>query len=781
MDKPLWVVAAVLAALAPLALTVGAARAEGAGPDAPLRYIVQLSDPPLAERHALLQSRAVGGQGAGGPRLDATTASSRAYLDQLRERQDLILVAIDRATGRSVELVHRYRAAYNGLALSLRPDELERVRNLPGVSRVTPDETVRPDTDAGPRFIAAEEVWSGVGDLPVTRGEGTVIGIIDTGINGAHVSFANPGPIDGYVHTNPFGSGNFLGRCGLAPFDPRYYPHCNDKLIGTYSFSIDDTPDDEDGHGSHVAATAGGNSLRGVMLSSRTGNQLRFDVSGVAPHANLVMYEVCAPEPEFCRHSATVAAVDRAILDGVVDVLNYSIGTSWCPGPWGGIVQEAFLNATTAGISVVQAAGNSGPGPATVGGNMAPWTLSVAAQTHDRVLRNHLSGLDAAGGLPDIAGVSQSAGTPGAFPIVYAGDLGHPLCATGPSVFPPDGSSNPFPPGSLFGKIVLCDRGVYARVEKGFNVDAAGGRGFILANASEQGDSIVADDHYLPGIHITNADGVALKAWLGAGGPEFTAAITSAARRIEPEAGDVMAGFSSRGPALGSPGVLKPDVSAPGLRILAADQGDGDAVALFSGTSMASPHVAGAVALLRSLRPTLTPHELKSALLLTARPAPVKETGAAGDAFDFGAGRIHVGDAALSSLVLNESPTAFALSNPASGGRPDALNLASLSHVRCGSSCGWIRTFRNVSGRTVEFVVRFVPGSPGLVVTTDTTRFSIGAGGQPLRYGDPARAAPVPVAGDSVQSSCSPCLPPTAGFCDSLLPCCPKPGISCRS
>jgi subtilisin family serine protease len=269
-------------------------------------------------------------------------------------------------------------------------------------------------------------------------------------------------------------------------------------------------------------------------------------------------------------------------------------------------------------------------------------------------------------------------------------------------------------------------------VEKGFNLAAAGAAGYVLANQESEGSSIVADDHYLPAIHVTHADGVALKAWLGAGGPAFTGEIGDAAPGADPAVGDVMSDFSSRGPHPSAPQVIKPDLSAPGSEILAAvaSGSGGDEVEFYSGTSMSSPHVAGAAALVRAVKPGWSPAQIKSALMLTAKSVVRKEDGVSpGDPFDQGAGRVHVGDAVRALLVMEETGTDFALANPSLGGDPTGLNLASLADPACDGSCSWFRSFRNASAGVVEFAVTQSAGGPDLVLTSSPATFALGPGG----------------------------------------------------
>ncbi len=197
--------------------------------------------------------------------------------------------------------------------------------------------------------------------------------MIDSGINHAHLSFADVGG-DGYNHTNPYGSGVYKGWCIANP------SFCNDKLIGAYSLNpVGATPEDTDGHGSHTASTSGGNQVDAAIPVGT--DVFTFTIQGVAPHANIIAYKVCNPG---CPGTASVAAVNYAISDGA-DVLNYSI--SGTDNPWVDAVDLAFLDAYAAGIFVSASAGNDGPGASTVA-KTGPWNASVAASTHKRVAAN---------------------------------------------------------------------------------------------------------------------------------------------------------------------------------------------------------------------------------------------------------------------------------------------------------------------------------------------------------------------------------------------------------
>jgi subtilisin family serine protease len=499
---------------------------------------------------------------------------------------------------------------------------------------------------------------------------------------------------------------------------------CNDKLIGMYDFT-GTTPFDDNAHGSHTASTVAGNVVNASLVAPTI--TYTKQISGVAPHANVISYKACnsLPEPAGgCVVSATVAAINQATLDQV-QVINFSIGGP-SRNPWTDPNALAFLGANAAGVFGSVSAGNDGPGSSTIGSpSDSPWVMSVGASTHDRNLPSRLDTMagGAAAAPAAITGKSVAAGY-GPAPIVYAGDYGAPLCGAG-TADPTTGASseNPFPPGTFDGEIVVCDRGTYGRVAKGANVKAGGAGGMVLVNDAASGDSLIADLHVLPAVHITFDDGAVLEAWLAAG-TGHTARITGMVEDIAAANGDVMASFSSRGPNPSVPGVIKPDVTAPGVDIyaafntpLAAQPPVGPAVpeyGIISGTSMSSPHAAGAVALLRALRPAWTPNQLKSALMTTGFTTlsgsgaevhgVLKEDAAtAATPFELGGGRVELRRAARAGLLLDVNPLAYQSADPGFGGDPKTLNLSSMANENCEGTCSWTRTVTSVASGPVTW------------------------------------------------------------------------------
>ena len=469
-----------------------------------------------------------------------------------------------------------------------------------------------------------------------------------------------------------------------------------------------DGPEDSNGHGSHTASTAAGNVVN-AALTTPAGYTYLNDISGVAPHANIIAYDACVSG---CPTSALLAAVNQAVADGV-DVISYSIsgGTS----PYADPVEQAFLSANEAGVIVSAAAGNNGPDPSTLS-HQGPWVMTAGASTHNRVFRNSLINLNSSDGpLPDIFGESLTTGY-GPAPIVYAGDYGDAPCL------------NAFPPGTWSGEIVVCDRGVIARVQKAENVLAGGAGGYVLANTAVEGNSLNSDAYALPGVHITYADGLALKNWL-ASGSGHTAQIGGTTAVFDNAAADQMASFSSRGPNTALD-VIKPDIVAPGVNILAADRTTQvlapPEYRLLSGTSMATPHMSGAAALLRQVQPAWTPDEIRSALMMTAvSDAIQKENGqTAANPFDRGAGRVDLRRAAQAGLVLHETRANY---DAAETGDPTALNLPSLAQSDCFQSCGWTRTFRSTLTQAATWTVTAVTPS-GLQLSFVPAQFTVQPG-----------------------------------------------------
>jgi len=525
--------------------------------------------------------------------------------------------------------VNSYTNAVDGFSALVSHKEAQAMANRDDVFGVYPDELRQPTTDSSPTFLRLDDPagpWADGYD-----GAGVVIGVIDTGIWPEHASFADDGsyPAPPFPLDDSLRSACDFGNTAANPLDAPFT--CNNKLIGarqmldTYRAVIGadsheyDSARDDNGHGTHTTATAGGNA---DVQASIFGID-RGIVSGIAPRAHVVMYKGLGALGGFTSDLA--ASIDQAVADGV-DVINYSIGGGASIGSTDDI---AFLFAAAADVFVATSAGNDGPGSATVGSpGVLPWITTVGASTQARTFQ----GSALLGNGDEFFGASI---TPGAGPatLIDSADAGSELCVPGD-----------LDPLLVEGNIVLCLRGAIARVAKSEAVSIAGGVGMILYNASDA-QSEVTDNHFVPSVHINNTDGLVVKSYIASEGEAATAEVVGGVyTSIQ---GSAMASFSSRGPNGPAMDLIKPDVTAPGVNILAGNTPTPDAGApgqLFqaiSGTSMSSPHVAGVFALIKQAHPDWSAAMAKSALMTTARQDVTKEDGVTNaDPFDMGAGHI---------------------------------------------------------------------------------------------------------------------------------------------
>lgn len=676
--------------------------------------------------------------------------SDLASLKQ-EHQQVLEALSLNQKSASNSPIIHEYFYAFNGFAMAMSQSEVLKMQKQIGIKSISQERTYHLNTDIGPQWIGADRVWEGLApDTPANKGEGVVIGIIDTGINPSHPSFSAH-PEDNYSFNNPMG--HTFGLCTAQT--------CNDKLIGIYDFTNEGTNGiDSVGHGSHVSGIAAGNVYSTEYLG------LNFTVSGVAPHANIISYKACTFSEEAsggtCSGSALLSAIDQATIDGV-DVVNYSIGSETPCSPWAGLdgkgsfcanfgagqQARAMLNARNAGVVFVVSTGNSGPGPSTVGyPAIAPWVVAVANTTHSRQLQSSV--INFTGGattLENLIGASATGGI-GPLKIVHAKDFGNALCGQGNPELKSQcsgsgndvltGASNPFAPGTFNGEIVVCDRGSYGRVEKGFNVKQAGAAGYILANTVGEQESIVADNHCLPAVHLGNEAGTKLRTWLDSGS-DHMGTLTGQNLVYFDGLGDVMNSSSSRGPTeivynsqtsaadIRRPqNYMKPNISAPGTSIFSATK-EGEGLATLTGTSMASPHVAGAAALIKAAHPSYSPAQIISSLILTSDSSKMlKEDKATKAEFvDQGAGRTQVDQAIANSLYFDVSRQDFINANPQIGGDVSALNLPELINDNCYPSCSFIRKVKMLSSFNVVDPVWDVSTeqSNGLDITVTPSSF----------------------------------------------------------
>ncbi|SHF49233.1 pre-peptidase C-terminal domain-containing protein [Jatrophihabitans endophyticus] len=580
-------------------------------------------------------------------RFDARSTPARDYASYLRTRQRQVAASV------GVTPLATYTLATNGFAADLSAKQAATLAADPRVASVVAN-TIHKVADAGTStgYLGLEGqggVWQSVGGV-AAAGKGIVVGVVDTGIAPENPSFAGPA-LGTDAGSEPYRDGEdivfaksdgsaFRGTCQTGTQFPA--SDCSTKIVGARYFvdgfgrgNIGGTaqgeyvsPRDGSSHGSHTASTAAGD----ADVAARGAH-----ISGVTPAAKIAVYKACwsgpvatAEDDDGCATADLLSAIDAAVHDGV-DVINYSIGAG-AASTTDSVTDQAFMRAAAAGIFVAAAGGNAGPDASTLD-NASPWITTVAASTIPAPeatveLGDGTKALGASVGVP-AAGVTGTLAQ--AADVATAGAKDPELCAPGS-----------LDPAKAGGRVVLCDRGTYDRVAKSAEVKRAGGIGMVLVNPEPNSTDL--DDHAVPTVHVDAQYYPVLHAYakradatvtLRAGNTTGTPSVPT------PQ----VAGFSSRGPveADGSD-LVKPDVAAPGVNILAAEasaEGAAPEWGYMSGTSMASPHVAGLAALYLGRHPNATPAEIKSALMTSATDTVDAEGAAVHDPFAQGNGQVH--------------------------------------------------------------------------------------------------------------------------------------------
>jgi len=677
------------------------------------RYVILFEDPSLVAVNK------------GSSQLDISSPESQTYLDQLAKQRNSVMASVESTLGRSVSIKHVYDVILNGVSVEMSLEEAQQLAKVPGIRQILSVSLEQPDTDAGPSWIGADGVWDGSADPADlgSLGEGMLVGIIDTGINFDHPSFSDT-PQDGFVYD---WTGDYLGVCAPAG-DPAYATACNDKLVGAYTYTGEAvSPEDSDGHGSHTGSTVAGNYVTFEFMGVET------TISGVVPHAQIISFDVC--DESGCWGDDSAAAVEQAIIDGV-DALNYSI--SGGKSPYTDVVELAFLEAFGEDIFVAASGGNLREEPSTDGqvNHLSPWVTTVAASSHNRKFTNDIDVVQPAGSIyVDMAQIPSSSPVP--FPALDDVELKWAGLDTA-SMDAPFADNRqgcqPFPADFFDGDVALIRRGVCAFADKLANAQTAGAIG-MLVYADNRPPIVMGglDTATLPAgfLYLSPAEAATFADWVGANAPVLID-MSETGRYLNDAWGDIKADFSYRGPSANNLQVLKPDVTAPGLEILAAvadgviDSDGAIQAALYQGTSMSSPHTAGAGALLSAVFPEWTVAQVKSALMLTAeRDNLLKEDmETPADLFDFGAGRVDLEMASLTGLTMDETYDNMDAANPAEGGDMKTLNIASLYNSLCVGECSWTRTFTSVADAEASYTV-----TAPTWVTVEPASFTLAAGG----------------------------------------------------
>ena len=544
----------------------------------------------------------------------------------------------ERDAGELADKVHYvYTNAMNGFAAHLTPDEVSHLSELPEVLAISPDQPYKTQTTYTSEFLGLGQphgLWH-----ESKFGDDTIVGLIDTGVWPESHSFndVNLGPIPE----------RWKGTCVDAGDDFNAATHCNKKLIGARFYAkgyqaaigpVDPTreslsPRDTLGHGTHTASTSVGRPSAGASFYGLADGVAR----GMAPNARLAVYKTCWDWG--CFKSDLLAAFDDAIADGV-DVISLSISFLWALQYYNEPIAIGAYSAMKKGIFFAASAGNNGPHQFTVA-NVAPWLTSVGAGTVGRTFMNNVKLGD--GTVVEGMSLSGSDVRAGFLPLVYAGDAALGNATTEDAAMC---HKDALDPALVKGKMVLCDcttYGIYGLLMQSYSVVRASGMGMIVANnANSTLMHISPHEFLLPATLVNTPGGEAIKAYLRRSAaatvpssgvdnnphPHPVAELVPETR-LKAMPAPKVAAFSAQGPNSISLKIHKPDVIAPGVHILASWS---DRISpseygfdsrrtkynIISGTSMATPHVAGIAALLKSAHPTWSPSAIRSAIMTTA-------------------------------------------------------------------------------------------------------------------------------------------------------------------
>ncbi|XP_074565990.1 subtilisin-like protease 4 [Curcuma longa] len=546
-------------------------------------------------------------------------------------------------SGADRRLLHSYSDVFSGFAASLTEEELQAVGKKKGFVRALPDRVLRVMTTHTPDFLGLKVGKKGLWD-DSKLGSGVIVGVLDTGVTPGHPSYDDEGV--------PPPPSRWKGSCELET-------GCNNKLIGARSLLAGgggSPPVDEGGHGTHTSATAAGNFVRNASYFGLA----KGTAAGMAPRAHLAIYQVCSGDGG-CSSADILAGLDAAVKDGV-DILSISLGGASASLDQDAIAIGSFA-AARKGIFVSCAGGNSGPDYFTLS-NEAPWILTVAASSVDRSFRASVK-------LPNgkvIPGESLDQPrnfTKRSLPLYYNPDS--PTC---------DSSDD-----SHSGSVWVCEAGGSGPSDVAARVKSLGATALIFISSKEEGATVLIRKLDFPGVVLAAQEGSDLISYLSsASDPSASIVFNGTVLGVSPA--PAVAFFSSRGPSQATPGIIKPDISGPGLNIFAAwipstdGLSDGPQYSIISGTSMATPHLSGVAAILKAAHPTWSPAAIRSAIVTTADAEVSDELLKPALYFAKGAGHVNPNKASDPGLIYDITDDDFVSYICGKFGEEGARNIA---------------------------------------------------------------------------------------------------------
>ncbi|GFD85898.1 S8 family serine peptidase [Alteromonas sp. KUL150] len=674
-----------------------------------VRVIIQLNDAPMAQFSAVNPS--VSSMAAHkGQKVNFASNAAKEYKSFLEAQQQSVIQSI-KAFDKSFKADLSYTAAFNGFAGIVSKSALDKLSSLSTVKAVYPDVIHHAQMDASLDLIGAIETWEQFGGKE-NAGAGVKVAIIDSGIRPENPLFSGENfeaPAADTLPTDDY--------CSEVP------DFCNNKLIVARAADIVEgfavveeeyeSPLGFNGHGTHVAGTAVGNF--GVM-AERDGAEA--EISGVAPAAYLMAYKglyatPANPASSSGASSMLLSMLEAALTDGA-DVVNNSWGGGAGGNPNGSVYEDVLEAMHDAGVVTVFAAGNDGPGDTTIGcPGCSDDVITVANTTTGRLFANEVTieGDTTIGSIPALYSVGNPAivfDSPITAPVVYAGEVDAENVE----------GCDAFDAGAFEGAIALISRGTCGFVTKIENAEAAGAEAVLIHNVDGRGEAPIlmsglSDAQTIPSLMLPATPGQALAALAESTEETLNVTIGSEIVRVVSDSlADIMNEFSSRGPN-GDPTFLKPNIAAPGTRIFSGESPDapnheGENFSFKDGTSMASPHVAGAAALLKQMHPDWTAQQIKSALVTSSIRDVLKEDAATqADNFDMGAGRLDLPRATTVELTYSD---------------------LSLVDGNCYLNCEMSITVTNTSDEDVTVDATVMFNDPAIVATVTPQMATLPAG-----------------------------------------------------
>ncbi|HEU4323532.1 MAG TPA: S8 family serine peptidase [Roseiflexaceae bacterium] len=686
-----------------------------------VKAVIELQDTPSVLAYAEGRKRGLATAQAG--------LASQSQLARIDRSQRQLLAPL---SGMNAKVLYRVQRVYNGIAVTVDASKLAQIANLPGVKAIHPLVTKKLHHTASVPLIGAPQVWEqSIGDAKAI-GTGISIAVIDSGLDYVHKGFGGTGDYTGVTDksepvwtTKVVGGYDFVGdEYDAREDEPIVAPDNNPMDCLSSNF----TPDGTVGHGTHVAGTAAGlgvlsngETYTGPYDSTTHSNNTFRIAPGVAPGATLYGLRVfgCYGSTDFADPAIEWAVDPNG--DGNpsdhVDVINMSLGSDY--GYAYDSTSVAAENAVAAGVAVVASAGNSYDTQYITGSpGSADSVISVASTTQPHTTVDAIRVLS---GTAELTGTLQPAtfsvsypwrtSAPVSAPLIYLADK--PGCSTFEAA----------DVALITGKVVLIDwaDGQCGSVARTNNYKAAGAVGLIIANNTDIFDLVLTGNATLPTVSIPKETGALLKSALPGLVIEFSGQLQSIGLLIDPDAVDTISEFSSRGPR--RYGALKPDIAAPGSSIFSVLKASGDQGQTLGGTSMAAPHVAGVVAIMRQLHPDWTPAELKALVMNTAtksvRTAGPLDSETYGPT-RVGGGRVNVPHAAETSVIAFDSAKPANVS--VSFGNVEAVSSTTLTRTV---------TIQNKGTSAIIYDVGYTPSTtlPGASYTVSPAQVFVAAGG----------------------------------------------------